>query len=269
MNPFSRLTPKVNLTIRKNFRRRLIIFIVLSLLNIAVQTFFLFLKVFEIRPLVYSEMAWDLKETPDWRYGYVKGWHGAVLVKTPNEAKSIPVNKRIGTDEITQAMARELEMVPWKFAGELILYLSLLGFMLFIPRWLAHRLSESGRQLRIMPMYAALWAAAWCAFILPLLTIGYGASIFTNWQGPGALSYSGPHPMAQAIPADTISYRPLVETAAIWPLIISDVVLGLLNATINVSTGMVLLVSGIIVYGAYGLLIGANCYLDERNRAIS
>jgi hypothetical protein len=163
-------------------------------------------------------------------------------------------------------MARELEMVPWKFAGELMLYLGLLAFVLFVPRRLAHRLSLSDRLRRIIPMYVVLWAAAWVVFLLPLLATGYGASMFTTWEGPGALSYSGPYLRASAIPAETVSYRPHVEAAAMWPLIIGYGVLALISDSIHVPTGLALLVFGIIVYGGYGLLFGANCYLDERNR---
>ena len=261
-----KLPPRHSRAIRKKFRRRLKIFILLSLLIIAVQAFFLFLKVFEIPPEVYSEIAWDLQVTPGWRYGYAKGWHGAVLVKTLNQAEVIPESEAIGGDEITQAMARELEMVPWKFAGELMLYLGLLAFVFFIPRWLAHRLSLSGRLRRIIPMYIVLWAAAWIVFLLPWLASGYGASMFTTWEGPGALSYSGPYPRSSAIPADTVSYRPLVEAGAMWPLIIGYGIVGLISDSIHLPTGIVLLVFGILVHGAYGLLFGANCYLDERNQ---
>jgi hypothetical protein len=264
--PPRKLPARHTRAIRKKLRRRLKIFIVFSLLIIAVQLFFLFLKVFEIPPDVYSEIAWDLQVTPGWRYGYAKGWHGAVLVKTPNETGATPVNEAIGGDEVTHAMARELEMVPWKFAGELMLYLGLLAFVLFVPRWLAHRLSLSGRLRRVIPMYVALWAAAWVVFLFPLLATGYGASVFTTWEGPGALSYSGPYPRASAIPAETVSYRPLVEAAAMWPLIIGYGLVGLISGSIHLPTGLALLIFGVIVYGGYGLLFGANCYLDERNR---
>lgn len=265
-NSSRRLPPRHTRAIRKKLRRRLKIFIVLSLLIIAVQLFFLFLKVFEIPPEVYCERAWDLQVTPGWRYGYAKGWHGAVLVKTPNQTGVIPVNEAIGGDEITQAMARELELVPWKFVGELMLYLGLLAFVLFVPRWLAHRLSLAGRLRRIIPMYVALWAAAWIVFLLPLLATGYGASMFTTWEGPGALSYSGPYPRASAIPAETVSYRPFVEAAAMWPLIIGYGLAGLISGSIHLPAGLALLIFGVIVYGGYGLLFGANCCLDERNR---
>lgn len=219
---------------------------------------------FEIPPEVYSEIARDLQATHGWRYGYVKGWHGAVLVKTVNQKEAIPECEKIENADITRAMAWELAMVPWKFAGELMLYLGLLAFVLFVPRWLAHRLSTSGRLRRIIPMYMALWAAAWVVFLLPWLAAGYGASMFTTWEGPGAMSYSGPYPRATATPAETVSYRPLVETGAFWPLMIGYGVSGLIFDSALIPMGIALLVFGTLVHGAYGLLMGANCYLDER-----
>jgi hypothetical protein len=90
--------------------------------------------------------------------------------------------------------------------------------------------------------------------------------MFTTWEGPGALSYSGPYPRASAIPAETVSYRPLVEAAAMWPLIIGYGLAGLISGSIHLPAGLALLIFGVIVYGGYGLLFGANCCLDERNR---
>jgi uncharacterized membrane protein (DUF485 family) len=267
-DPPRRLPPRHARAIRKKFRRRLKIFIVLSLLIMTVQAFFMFLKVYEIPPEVYSEIARDLQATHGWRYGYVQRWHGAVLVKTANQAEAIPAGERIEDADITQAMARELELVPWKFAGELIFYLGLLAFVLFVPGWLAHRLSASGRLRRIIPMYMALWAAAWIVFLLPWLAVDYGASMFTTWEGPGALSYSGPYPRTTATPAETVSYRPLVEGGAFWPLMIGYGVSGLIFDSTLIPMGIALLVFGTLVHGAYGLLIGANCYLDERNRML-
>jgi hypothetical protein len=252
--------------IRKRLQQRSKIFVVLSLLIIMAQVFFLLLKVFEIPPEVYSEIAWDLKTTYGCRYGYVRGWHGAALVKTVNQPEAVPVSAKIENDGIAHAMARELELVPWKFAGELMLYLGLLAFVLFVPRRLAHRLSASGQQRRIVSMYVTLWAAAWIAFLLPWLAAGYGASIFTTWEGPGALSYSGPYLRSSGVPAETVSYRPFLEAASMWPLIIGYAFSDLISDSINPPAGIVLLIFGMIMYGGYGVFFGINVYMDERKR---
>jgi hypothetical protein len=257
--------PRHERAARQMFRRRLKAFIVLALLLTALQSFFLFMKVLELPPPTYSRHAVDLQVTPGWRYGYARGWHGAVLVKAVNSAQAVPLTP-FDSVEIADAMARELEMVPWKFFGELLFYIGLLAFVLFVPRRLAHGLSLSGRKRRIMPMYMGLWAAAWIVFLLPLLAGGYGASIFSTWEGPGALSCSGPYPMMTATPADTVSYRPLLEAGAMWPLIIGYGVLDLVSGSAHLPTGIGLLIFGTLVHGGWGLLMGANCFLDERNR---
>jgi len=54
--------------------------------------------------------------------------------------------------------------------------------------------------------------------------------------------------MSSAIPSDTVFYRPLVEAGAMWPLIIGYGLVGLISDSIHVSTGIVLLVFGILVH---------------------
>jgi hypothetical protein len=65
-------------------RKRLTYFILALVFVIGMHCCALTMKIRCVEPETYSKLAIDLKITPEYRYGYKWGWHGAILVKTPN-----------------------------------------------------------------------------------------------------------------------------------------------------------------------------------------
>jgi hypothetical protein len=170
----------------------------------------------------YGRIATEIRVTERWRYGYVCGQHGAVLVETRNTTNSKPAQRSDGDAELSQAMLVELRAYPRRSLLEALLYGFVLTYALvFVPR-LRRWLSEcSSAWPWAMLRESVFWVCGWTVLVGPLLWLGYGASIYTTWAGPGFLSYSGPYPgMPIGFAGETVSYRPLLEAVSAWPVVV-------------------------------------------------
>jgi hypothetical protein len=130
-------------------------------------------QVVQIDPETYAECAVELQWNADWRYGYVRLWHGAVLVKTPNLGRGSPeppVDPEYEPDlELKQIMRRELEALPRKALLEFLLYLSCLGYACFAMGPLRRALqgTNPGR-LRVVGSEVLVWMGLWYIIAMPL-----------------------------------------------------------------------------------------------------
>jgi hypothetical protein len=181
-------------------------------LLVAAQAWFLHNKVSWLPPEDYATHGHDLKPTRTWRFGYVSGRHGARLVRTAPEAR--PAGEAglfaPGSD-LDGPMLRELQMAPALAGLELVLYLLVTLAVARVGRFASVRRGARWRWL-LLPLIAG-WLLS-----LPLLAVGYGSSIYSNYVGPGAFSSSGPYLRVSFIPAETVSYRSLMEALGLAPL---------------------------------------------------
>jgi hypothetical protein len=180
-------------------------------LLVAAQTWFLANKVSWLSQEDYGKRAHDLKHTRIWRFGYVTGQHGARLVRTAPDARPLDEgDERVGVS-VHDEMQRELAMAPARAALELLLYA-----VAAAGAWATGRLALLRRARRwrwlLLPLVAG-WTLS-----LPLLFIGYGTSMYSNYVGPGAFSSSGPYIEVTFLPAETVSYRSAMEALGLSPL---------------------------------------------------
>lgn len=154
-----------------------------------------------------------LRSSSAWHYGYLRGHHGAQLVRTARTG--VALGSPASPDAtLTIIMASALSSLPRKAVLEGLLYffvtvVALLGF-----RWLI-RLRPSGlvRRLAVVLLFGSFGVLILFAFLTPYLAAGYGGSAFSTWVGPGACSYSGGHLWLFTAPGETVSYRYAVELA--------------------------------------------------------
>jgi hypothetical protein len=229
-----------------------------------------YLTVQRISPEEYSRYASDLSVTAKWRYGYIVPHHGAHLVKAPTPETVPHLDRGSSGDsddkEIFSAMSHELDTYPLKAALEALLYSFLVGYAL-LALWLRDKFAakSSGYSRRIL-FEGAIWALGWTLACLPLLCFGYGSSLFSTWEGPGALSYSGPYPgIITMIPGETISYRPLLETASAISMIskIAVEATGLGRFLPDVTISQFVWIWGVLFYCPAAFLVcGASCLFD-------
>ena len=200
-------------------RRRFIYFIVTAGAVLALQAFFLELRVPAIPPVSFAEEAVELKVTPKWRYGYVQLWHGAVLVKARNLDQPATYGRLAPTagpePGIAAIMRRDLDALPGKAALEACLYLALLAYVFFGWGWLKRGLLAQGRTRgRLLMAHVSGWLGFWLIAGAPLLLWGYGTPLFTNCMGPGALSSSGIYLGRVPAYSSTVSYHFLLAALA-------------------------------------------------------
>ena len=138
---------------------------------------------------IFDKRVTELERAQAWRYGYLLQRHGAVLVKTRLVAGAPPLKAIDADDEIAPIMARELRMKPWKAKFEIGLYASLWALWSGGLSRLQHRFSgENSTRWRRSAALGLSWAAMITAVMAPFLIAGYGEPLFSNQQGPGALS---------------------------------------------------------------------------------
>lgn len=222
-----------------------------------------YLRVQEITPEKYGRQAIDLRETAKWRFGFIAGYHGAYLVKTPHAPDSPPVRHPVPEEaDLASAMAHDLETYPAKSALEAIFYLVLMAYAFFLAPALRIKLApQLARRGRKILFEIAAWSLGWTLACLPLIGLGYGGSLFTTWAGPGAWIYSGPYPgFITGLPAETISYRPLLEAASLLPLAAFQTT-GLAGCFPEMSMGLAVWVSGVLFGCAVVLLAGGARWL--------
>jgi hypothetical protein len=156
-----------------------------------------------------------LRSLNGWRIGFLKGQHGAWLVRTPSA--TFPVPSSAGpVSPLETEMAEILSSLPRKALLEGILYAAaLLSGALLLPA-ASRRVAGTRLPALARHVIVGLFSVALGALILsPYLFLGYGRCAFTNWVGPGALSYSGAYLRLSPHPGDTVSYRNVVEVVAL------------------------------------------------------
>ena len=235
------------------FRKKFLFFILGLMCILGFQYMCWKEKVIEMPPADYAKFAVDLEVTQKMRYGFCLAYHGAFLVKTANteELNSVMADKKKGSaaredkeeeqeegyeddgDSISEqklpegeehagvkrALLRELELVPIKTMMETALYSS----AFFLVFWGPSLLTKLEIFLSGGPLRREFWAGAipgitgFWLMDQPLLVLEYGPPLFSNWIGPGALSYStGLHPVSSGC-GMTISYRNVIEQIIFWP----------------------------------------------------
>jgi hypothetical protein len=215
----------------------------------------------------YGRHAFDLSVTAKWRYGYFVGHDGAFLVKTHNTPGTLPHFNPGSSDdkELFSAMSHKLETYPLRATLEALLYSFLVGYAFFLVPWLKNNFAPKSSVYRKMILSAgAIPALFWTLACFPLLCFGYGSSLFSTWEGPGALGYTvysaPPYPgFITALPGETISYRPLLEMASCLPMFALEVT-GLGRCLPDMTIGLIVWISGVLFYCVPVVLVtGITC----------
>lgn len=222
-------------------------------------------KVCNIPPRTYGQFAEEICVTERWRYGYVCGHHGAVLVKTRNVPGAKPAVQAGGVAELSQAMLIELRSYPQKSVLEALLYGAILAYALVLITHLRNWLNARSRIWSLALLReAAFWAGGWTLFVAPLLWLDYGASMYTTWVGPGYLSWSGPYlGTFTGVAGETVSYRPLLEIWSALPvLVVRPDWLRLVMPAMNMAQYIWL--AGAVCWGLVGAMVGLSTSVTLR-----
>lgn len=232
---------------------------------LAVQVFFLARKIEPVDGAVYARYGIELASTAKWRYGYVAGMHGAVLVKVPITEPG--ARRTAEPTELKRLMAAELAGIPLRFTLETTFYAFLLVYVFFLaPRLAAALRNRGGRRFRGFLARLLPGALFFVFAAAPLLIWGYGYGGFTNLVGPDAMSYSGPYFHWRSWlgnSSNSISYRafvsPLVLPAGmfvelLWEGLHALPLLGELYESEPASNAPYW-VAGAFLYGLFGLAL--------------
>lgn len=257
--------------IKAIFRRPILLFFTMWLLLMHGGA--AYLKVAKISPAEYSRYAVDLRDTETTRYGYVPLHHGAILVCARNTPETIHRwEKETETDADTNQdlsevsgvrsiMLQQLQWYPWKVIFETILYSLFVGYVFFWAAKLRKFFAppESGSLYKVA-FEALLFIYGWTLIAFPLVEFSYGASLYSTWAGPGALSWSSPA-VPMGISAETISYRPVMELLCLFPMIFVEIT-GLQYLLPEMSVAVTAWLAGVLFFGAIGALYrSAECFL--------
>ncbi len=169
--------------------------------------------------------AAHLRVIGGWQIGFLRGQHGAWLVRTPATVSATSATGGPNASLIPE-MLEALDSLPRKAALEGILFsllflMAFVGFPALVRRPLVANLSPFLQRV----ISAGLGAVVGMALFSPYLLLGYGASAFSNWVGPGAYSSSGPYLTVTGISGETVSYRTVVEAAALPGLTVTSYLL--------------------------------------------
>ncbi|MBA4389143.1 MAG: hypothetical protein C0404_14315 [Verrucomicrobia bacterium] len=185
-----------------------------------------YLRVPDIGTSNFAQHASELKVTPGWRYGFVHGHHGAHLVKARNISDAAARRPGSSLDSgaggkgyLRAAMAEDLRTYKTRSALEAGFYVLLLAYVFWAAPALKRKLiPEFAACPRHILYVVAATAAGWTFVCLPILCTGYGSSLFSTWEGHGAMSWSGPYyGFITGTPGETISYRPVLEVLSAFP----------------------------------------------------
>jgi hypothetical protein len=195
-------------------------FLLLTVASIALlQIHFLSVRV--VQGDEWPEAATFLKDDAPWRYGYVHGIHGAILIKA-----GIPVAVGVKakadqgtrdpafTAEMNDYMRRELESLPSLAVYEGLFYFSWALLLRFAMPPLFRRLAGGQPSPRRKATVSAILTLMTVGYLLgPMVVTCYGASAYSTWAGPFAMAWSGPYLPPTLWSGETISYRPVLEVA--------------------------------------------------------
>jgi hypothetical protein len=202
--------------------------------------------------------AHEIHRTWLWRYGYVRQYHGAVLIATRMTDDASPLPPRDPDDDIAPQMLRNLESRPFKVAFEV-------GFYVFL--WLLWRVGIVPARRRLAGEHATRWrrsavgGLSWVAIataaLAPYLLAGYGEPLFSTLQGPGALSSSSMIASVGSVFGPALSYDSYLEVFVLWPLLCFAWVPWLAGLDVRLALWL-------MSAGAYGLVGAAMGLLPQR-----
>lgn len=208
-------------------KKRILLFIFCLLVVISLHGLALSSKIVAIEPALYKNIAYDLKVTPENRYGYAWVLRGAVLVKTANSDSSIPEeNKAISLSSKTleNTMKRELHLIPVKTILELGFYIVLLWYAFWGSSWLKSKLHIEKKNFFLTLCFSAMvWMIFWIVAYFPYGVFGYGEPWHSDAIGPYALSYESSPFLVFAGSVLTISYCYFINILTGYPLMIGTI----------------------------------------------
>jgi hypothetical protein len=181
---------------------------------VVVQVIGLRLRVKLVDSADYRESGTELRVSRKWRYGFLRGQHGAFLVRVPL-ASEPPRAGQLPDSEVYDYMKSDLANLPRTTFLESGFYLALGSYLVALAPWVLRRLAPGGTRKWVFG--GGLGVGFGALFLAPQFFLGYGASAFSTYVGPGALSSSGPYARLTFICAETVSYRPLLELVLLGP----------------------------------------------------
>ena len=259
----------------------LIGFAVASGITLAAHVSILTRKIQPLDTEQYARHGRDLRVTPDWRFGFVAGMHGAVLVKVRNSGQTLAGHRDRQDRDLELVMGRELKLIPLKFVLEAFFYLFLLAYLFFLaPLLRAKLLRAAGDRWTRFGADLAPGALFFILAAAPLLVWGYGYGGFTNLVGPGAMSYSGPYyhlEMWLNNSSNSISYRAVISPLMLPPAAVAQLgweglrhmpVYGTLMDS-EPSTTLPYWLGGALVYGLVALALERVCDAIRKRSAMA
>ena len=240
----------------------ILVWVILTMALLSVHGCLTVFKIPHLEPDLYVVAATDLSVTDDWRYGFVRLRHGAILVKTSARGLSGTVLRKALSEEVHDEMALALQLFPIKAILEADFYFFWVYLCVRVLPSIASLLVGGGGWRRPL-RYALVAAFSMFIAVQPLLRLGYGGSFFTNLEGPGAISYTHLDPQMTFIQGGTISYRIFLEALAVMParLALATHVDKFLPP---MKRGTFLVWGGSLFYGVVGLLAGVTAKLASR-----
>lgn len=252
-------------------RRKQILFVGTLLVFISMQWTCMRSKVQYVEPHLYASEATEVRITREWRYGFIRTYHGARLVRTPN-IRLEPLEHPPELEGLSAAMRNELSLVRLKLSLESAFYLLLLIYVFWGGPWIAGWIQGRTSKLSwYLVCVGLLWALGWTIVASPLLLAGYGEPIYSTWAGPGAMSYSGPYFGQPSFGNGvTISYRSFFEVVAPNISAMAITASGLNKHLPNMSATVYLWLLGIGFYGILGVVLNKrlNAASTSQERAI-
>ena len=195
-------------------RRLAVTVVVVAAILIAQAVYCVRVKVPEVSPDVFSAAFTGVASFGRWSIGYADGTHGAALARSTGAPRA-DGREPEACAGLTEAMRREWEALPWKFALETALYVTVFSAAAVLvavrPRTARGRLVWCLYAPTVLVLLAGAPCAIWC----------YGASIYSTYVGPCWASRSGGWLTVTLIPADTVSYRSFLEAVAWLPMVVA------------------------------------------------
>ena len=198
-------------------RRRWVHPLILIVLVTSMQ--YLLIAIPSVEPGRFDRRAREVQRSDTWRYGYVRQFHGAMLVKarrTKGEPAFVPPDP---ADRIAPIMLRELRTRRWKASLELVFYGLLVGVLKAgLPRVTGARASRRSRLYgcAIAGLAGALYVTM---AMLPYLAIGYGEPFLSAQRGAGAIIFRALVPETTTRYFSSVSYGILLQWWVLWPLV--------------------------------------------------
>ena len=137
---------------------------------------------------------------------YIHGQHGARFVRLRLTAQ--PTARPHHDGELLEHMRKELRLIPTKALAEAVWYFVVSLVAVCLP---LRRAWRSNKSVRLFAFSGAVGVSAAALIFQVPIFLGYDSSIFTNWVGPGAYSYSSSRVDVTGLSGVTVSYRTFLE----------------------------------------------------------